>query len=166
MNSPFVISDFSASDVEQVIAIGLQCGLSAWSEPDYMLEAARTDSIMLGCQTGGKLVGFIVGRRIPGYESELDAEIYNIGVLAEFRRRAIGKMLMSRFLRRCLTYSVHNVWLDVRTSNHGAVDFYTTFGFSEAYRRRNFYNSPSEDALVMQISMPLSKTVKNKTLLA
>ena len=39
--------------------------------------------------------------------------------------------------------------LEVRPSNRPAVGLYTKLGFLEEGRRRNFYNDPTEDALIL-----------------
>ena len=39
--------------------------------------------------------------------------------------------------------------LEVRPSNEGAVALYRSAGFEEVGRRRNFYQDPQEDALLM-----------------
>jgi ribosomal-protein-alanine N-acetyltransferase len=39
--------------------------------------------------------------------------------------------------------------LEVRTSNHGAIDLYERFGFAAAGTRRRYYQDTGEDALIM-----------------
>lgn len=39
--------------------------------------------------------------------------------------------------------------LEVRPSNAAAIALYTRFGFREAGRRRNYYDLPKEDALIL-----------------
>jgi ribosomal-protein-alanine N-acetyltransferase len=39
--------------------------------------------------------------------------------------------------------------LEVRPSNTGAIALYRRFGFEEAGRRRNYYDLPKEDALIL-----------------
>lgn len=154
MRSRFHITGIQVSDVPTLIDIAERCDLSPWSASDYELEAERADSIMLACSSSSanELLGFIVGRSIPGFESGLDAEIYNIGVYPEHRRSGIGKMLMKHFLINCANIGVHTVWLDVRVGNAASISFYRSLGFAESYRRPAFYSSPDEDAIVMQFA--------------
>ena len=39
--------------------------------------------------------------------------------------------------------------LEVRPSNSAAIALYRSFGFEEAGRRRNYYDLPKEDALIL-----------------
>ena len=41
------------------------------------------------------------------------------------------------------------VTLEVRPSNHAAIALYEGFGFEVVGRRKNYYDKPSEDALLM-----------------
>ena len=141
------------TDVPALITLALDAGLSAWSTNDYEEEAKRSDSIMLACRSGDSLIGFIVGRLIPGHLKGTDAEIYNIGVRPSFRQMGIGQLLMQNFVSQCVNHSARVLWLDVRESNESALRFYKAFGFTEAYRRPNFYSDPAEGAIVMNLDL-------------
>ncbi len=150
----FEIDAIRPADVPPLIALALDAGLSAWSTDDYEQESKRTDAIMLACRSEREgLIGFIIGRLIPGHIKGLEAEIYNIGVRPKFRQKGIGQMLMQNFVSKCVTSSVHTIWLDVRETNESALRFYKAFGFRDAYRRPNFYADPSEGAIVMSIDL-------------
>ena len=41
------------------------------------------------------------------------------------------------------------VTLEVRPSNTAAIALYSAFGFESVGRRKNYYDKPSEDALLM-----------------
>jgi len=72
----------------------------------------------------------------------------NIAVLPECRRQGIaGQMLevMLRFGEAKLAF----LTLEVRASNEGALALYRKYGFSEAGRRKNYYENPKEDALLL-----------------
>ena len=43
------------------------------------------------------------------------------------------------------------IFLEVRSSNSGARALYAALGFSQEGRRRNYYQDPAEDALVLSI---------------
>ncbi len=143
-------------DIKDVIRIAEECGLSPWSPNDYALETRRNDSTLLRLEDEKQeTVGFLVGRRVPSASSETlyDAEIYNIGVSKRFQRSGCGSLLLKEFLKRCSFEIVQTVWLDVRTSNSGAISFYTRFGFSEHTVRSRFYGDPVEDGMVMKLTL-------------
>ena len=45
------------------------------------------------------------------------------------------------------------IFLEVRTSNFQAINFYQKFGFSKDAIRDNYYKDNSEDALFMSLSI-------------
>lgn len=147
------VDALTVTDIDAVIAIASSLNLSHWSREDYLAELRRDDSILLACREAGQadILGFIVGRRIPGFQSGEDAEIYNIGVANPLQRRGVGSLLMRSFIDEVLNHGIHGIWLDVRKNNIAAIGFYASFGFAASYGRRNFYTNPPEDAVVMQL---------------
>lgn len=75
------------------------------------------------------------------------AIINNIAVLEKFRRKGIGNMLIDAALSECGECS--SLTLEVRPSNEPAIELYKKRGFSQVGRRRDFYENPTEDALIM-----------------
>ena len=141
-----------AEDVPAILEIQKACGLSAWTEGGYLAEVGRADSILLvsGIKDAD-VVGFIVGRILPTFGSDLEreSEIYNIGALPDFRSRGIGSGLITRFIELCEARYVSRVWLEVRASNSIAKSFYRKHGFIHESTRTAFYANPVEDADVM-----------------
>ncbi len=141
-------------DIAAVIDIAGDLGLSYWSRADYIDEASRTDSISLVMGNAEELVvGFIVGRIVPGnIEGSKDAEIYNLGVIEDQQRRALGSYLLRQFLTRCAKAEVSSIWLDVRISNLKAIRFYRKHGFVDTATRPSFYSQPAEDGILMELA--------------
>jgi ribosomal-protein-alanine N-acetyltransferase len=96
-----------------------------------------------------KILGFIVGRIVPGP----DAEIYNIAVSQSTRRQGFGRLLLSEFIAKCIDAGVSNIWLEVRYSNTNAISFYNEMGFAEIAIRPGFYTNPVEDARIMKLTI-------------
>ena len=70
-------------------------------------------------------------------------------VLTVNRGAGLGRALMQAFLQQAALRGCRRVTLEVRPSNRPAVGLYTKLGFLEEGRRRNFYNDPTEDALIL-----------------
>lgn len=152
----FSIHKIRIGDIPDLFSIAEECNLSRWSAQDYSDEAERPDSTMILLKTDfGETAGFLVGRRVISSTTnhEYDAEIYNIGVKKAFQKNGFGTELLRAFLERSRNESVKNIWLDVRISNTSAIRFYKNFGFTEYTRRPGFYSDPTEDGIVMKLSL-------------
>jgi ribosomal protein S18 acetylase RimI-like enzyme len=82
----------------------------------------------------GKLVGYITA--IPKiFESRKSKyiEIHNLGIIAEYRRRGIGKKLMDKCLTWAKNKEFQKVFLICFSNNNEALAFYKNYGFSEIY---------------------------------
>ncbi len=154
MANPINIEQLRPSDLRRVMEIQLECGLSHWTHRDYTEELVRTDSLMVkAVSEAGECVGFLVGRRIPGDESQNEFEVYNIGVSTLMQRKGIGTALIEELLHVCKRDRIKAIWLDVRLSNNNARAFYEQFGFLNSTIRRNFYRDPVEDGIVMKLTV-------------
>lgn len=88
------------------------------------------------------IVGFAAGRQLVADE----AEILNIAVARQWRRRGVGGMLMKALLERLSG----EIFLEVRTSNVEAIRLYESLGFARAGTRKLYYAEPDEDAIVLR----------------
>ena len=85
---------------------------------------------------------------IGAWLTEPNAEILNLFVLETYRGRKIGSRLLQAVLDVCIEAKIENITLEVRPSNVAAIALYTSLGFHEATRRKQYYND-GEDALLM-----------------
>jgi [ribosomal protein S18]-alanine N-acetyltransferase len=88
------------------------------------------------------VIGFLVMRRVAADE----AEILNLAVAREFRRKRVAETL----LRGALAYFRGTVFLEVRESNIAAQEFYKYLGFQVVSLRTSYYENPPETAIVMK----------------
>ena len=79
-----------------------------------------------------------------------EAEIADLAVAPEARRQGIGRALLSGALAELKAAMVRTVYLEVRESNRAARTLYEAYGFESVGRRRGYYRSPVEDALVLK----------------
>jgi ribosomal-protein-alanine N-acetyltransferase len=114
---------------EQSYAELLECGCGGW---------------VAGCDLG-ELVGFIVTRTIAD-----EAEILNLAVAHAARRTGVGAELLESVLRSLEESNVRRVYLEVRASNAPALAFYRTHLFSITGTRPDYYQNPTESAVLME----------------
>jgi len=86
---------------------------------------------------------------IGGWALDHEAEIHLIYVRTSDRRRGFGRMLLSSFLKGLDESGVRSSYLEVRQSNQAARFLYYSMGFKLQGVRKNYYQNPSEDGLVM-----------------
>lgn len=79
-----------------------------------------------------------------------EAELLNLAVPGDHRRRGIGTALVRRILETAAEEGIRSVYLEVRESNSAARKLYASHGFTEVGRRRGYYQRPAEDALILQ----------------
>ena len=91
--------------------------------------------------------------KVIGYAGLLVAAdegyITNVAVFPEQRRRGIAGQLLQVFLNFAEANRLAFLTLEVRPSNAAAIALYQGFGFQEAGRRKNYYDLPKEDALIL-----------------
>jgi ribosomal-protein-alanine N-acetyltransferase len=102
----------------------------------------------LGREGGGaapEVLGYVVAL-VVGPE----AEIADLAVTPDARRLGIGRALLEEVIAEVAIAGVRTVYLEVRESNHAARTLYASKGFAPVGRRRGYYRSPVEDALVLR----------------
>jgi ribosomal-protein-alanine N-acetyltransferase len=146
-----VIEPMTEHDLLEVVEIEETTGLSQWGWDAYRTELEKPEAIMLvarrnvaDAQTGRRLGGYIAARMNAD-----ELHVNNIGVWPESRRRGVGGALLGAALDVAEKGGAVEAVLEVRASNHPALQLYERFGFAVVGRRRNYYREPSEDAKIM-----------------
>ena len=91
-----------------------------------------------------------VSGRVLGYAGLMvvadEGYITNVAVFPEYRRQGIAAQILQVFLQFA---AANHLTLEVRPSNAAAIALYQGFGFEEVGRRKNYYDLPKEDALIL-----------------
>ena len=133
-------------DLPQVEAIEISLFSDAWSEQGFedTLNLPYAISLVAIAEAEDTILGYIIM-----YVSFEEGEISNVAVAKSAQNRGIGSALMQAILDKGLEESVTRFILEVRVSNTPAIALYKKFGFTEIGIRRDFYEKPREDALIM-----------------
>ena len=75
--------------------------------------------------------------------------ITNVAVDPSCRRQGVAAQLLQVFDNFAKGNHLAFLTLEVRPSNAAAIALYQSFGFTERGRRRNYYDLPKEDALIL-----------------
>jgi [ribosomal protein S18]-alanine N-acetyltransferase len=143
----FLLRPMVPEDVPQVIELDkITQGAVHWTESDYT-RAATPGSGIKGwvAEVDSAIIAFLVARTTFG-----EMEILNLVVSGIYRRRGIGSRLLADRMDTVQHGSTKVAFLEVRESNEAARAFYAKIGFRETGRRPQYYNFPTEDAIVLR----------------
>ncbi len=143
--SDLIFSPLRPQHIDQMEQIEIECFSVPWSREALEEELENPYAHYVVCTDGaGNVLGYI-GSRIV-----LDsADITNVAVRPQYRRRGIARQLVGRMLEQMAEKGVTGVLLEVRESNLPAQNCYAQAGFTVVGRRKNYYELPKEDALLM-----------------
>ena len=139
------IAHMTAEYVPQVAALEKICFSDPWSENSVASELENPLSCWLVALDGETVAGYV------GSQTVMDeTDMMNVAVHPDFRRQGVARTLILALIgelkkrgSRCLT-------LEVRASNDPARALYESLGFAHVGTRRNYYQNPKEDALILR----------------
>ncbi len=126
--------------VVRVLELGEDFPADAAANPDPARDPAAS-SPPAAAVIAGYLVLQVIGA---------DAEIQSLAVDLRWRRRGLGNTLLEDTLALAAGRGLERIFLEVRSGNLAAQQFYLRRGFEIFGRRSRYYHSPVEDALLMR----------------
>lgn len=143
-----IIRNFEERDLREIVDI-VGTALNTNYDPLLFISIYETwPQGFLVAEENGRILGFIAGI----ISNETDARVLMIAVRRHFRRRGIGRELMSSFINNCTLRGARRIYLEVRKSNHEAIEFYRSIGFSDGATLPAYYDN-GDDALIMWKSL-------------
>ena len=79
--------------------------------------------------------------------------ILNVAVRPDCRRQGVAGQLLQVFLDFAKGNQLAFLTLEVRASNYPAIALYGSRGFRGVGRRKNYYEHPKEDAVIMTLDL-------------
>ena len=140
------IVPMNADHLDEIAALERVCFSRPWSKK------------MLAEELDNQCAAFLVAvepetEKAVGYAGLLvvadEGYITNVAVFPEYRRQGIAAKLLKVFCDFAAGRHLAFLTLEVRSSNAAAIALYEGFGFREVGRRRNYYDLPKEDALIL-----------------
>lgn len=140
----YQIVSMDRSHIEQIAQLEKACFSSPWTE--NMLADALFDtqaSFIVAEDEEGNVLGY-AGLHVIVDEGYID----NVAVEPDARRHGVASALLDVFCR----FGEANLAflsLEVRASNAPAIALYEKHGFDQVGLRKNYYEKPREDAVIM-----------------
>lgn len=155
------IEPMKKEDIDQVLVIEQASFTQPWSRNLFLSEfrSIAVSSLLVALAGDPRL------RRVAGYivywRVEDEMHILNLAVAHEYRRHGIGKKLVLAGVRRAHAKGAKRAFLEVRSSNVAAQKLYSSLGFTGKSLRRNYYDDPLEDALIMTLEQGEFQSIAN-----
>ena len=128
---------FKAEDINKILEIEKQAfPKTIFSKVMFLNYADSLPDTFIVVKSGKDIVGYII--------FDLAGHIHSTVIKQSYRKKGFGKMLFMHALR-C---AKKGLWLEVRSRNHGAIEFYKRLGMKIVGEIPNYYRD--DDALIMR----------------
>ena len=142
----YSVVPMTAAHLDQVEEIEKACFADPWSRKifeDSLSDINTTNWVAEA--PDGTVLGYI------SFTAVLDeADVNNLAVRPDCRRQGVASALLAALDRHGRARNLARLFLEVRPSNNNALMLYKKFGYTEVGRRKNYYLSPREDAIIMR----------------
>ena len=140
------ITDVKPQHLNEIQEIENACFSLPWHRSALEKQMCADNCVFLAAlDESGSVMGYI------GLMYVLDeGYISNVAVSPQYRRRGVADALIEALIERTKTFLAF-VTLEVRESNHAAKYLYTKHDFETVGKRKNYYDRPKEDALLMTL---------------
>jgi ribosomal-protein-alanine N-acetyltransferase len=136
------------SPTEELIQLDQNFFPNPWTLDQWRELDPETNSLY-GWKHGETLIGFALFGTIKGDET---AHLYKILVHPQYRGTFDTSLFWSTILIGLKSQGFSSVYLEVKSSNSGAIRFYNKVGFTQLRRNKAYYSN-GEDALIMQLTL-------------
>lgn len=139
------IDDTTEAQLAQIEEIERQCFSCPWTLDQLRSQLSDDRHVFLAAVAeSGAVLGYV------GMMFVLDeGYISNVAVAPAYRRQGVADALISALMMRAEELGLAFVTLEVRAGNEPAKALYTKHGFVSVGRRKNYYDLPKEDAILM-----------------
>lgn len=143
-NEQIFIREMFPEDVPVVVRIERVSFSTPWSENSFYGEVYSRYSITKIAELDGMIAGYICVKHVAD-----ECHLLNLAVHPNFRKMGIAKRLFESIISEIEGEGCRFFYLEVRTSNFTARKLYENIGFKAVGIRKNYYNYPQEDAIIM-----------------
>ena len=142
-----IIRKMELRDLSQVVMIEESLFSDPWTENAFRdtLDQKEADFVVAVSEQE-EIIGYC------GADRALDeAEIVNVAIRKKDQNQGVGAGMVRTLIEEEKKKGVHFFILEVRESNLSAQHCYEKLGFKSIGIRKNFYDCPRENALIMQM---------------
>lgn len=139
-----ILREMLVEDLDQVMEIEKDLFHVPWTREGYFTFLTKENTMFLVVEEKEQILGYC------GLLMVLDeGDVTNVAVRRDRQREGIGNFLMESMIRLAKEQGIIKIHLEVRQSNDTAIRLYERLGFTRDGIRRNYYENPVENAILM-----------------
>ena len=154
MQDIFKLRKFTINDLAAVTQINQICLPENYTDFFFVDLYRKFPEAFIVAEENGNVVGYIMCRvevglsniGLPGVVKK--GHVVSVAVLPEYRRKGIGRALVTKAMEGMLRYGAKQCYLEVRVTNDEAISLYKKLGLEISRSIRGYY-ADGEDAYVM-----------------
>ncbi len=132
------------TDLKRVAEIEKEIFSVPWSEKGFADSLKQDCTLYLTVLQDEEIIGYC-----GMFQSFDEADITNVAVAEKSRGTRTATRMLTELMKRGEARGIHAYTLEVREGNQPARHLYRKLGFEEAGIRKNFYEKPAENAVIM-----------------
>lgn len=138
------IREMETSDIERISQLEEETFSMPWSRDAFKEMIEKEDARYYVAELDGQVVGGCGLLLVAG-----EGNITNVVIDKNVRNLGIGTKLLQFMIEDGYLNGLNAFTLEVRVSNAAAIHVYKKLGFFSEGIRPNFYEKPTEDAMIM-----------------
>lgn len=139
------------NDVKAVFELNQNCFHESWSFSQIREIIGNETMLYLVAMEQNELIGYC-----GLYQVLEEGNITQVAVCLKQRKKGIAGKMLQELTQLALQKGITFFTLEVRASNEAAIRLYEKDGYLLMGRRKNYYQNPTEDALIMNKEIKLN----------
>ena len=138
----------NSSHIRDVYAVEKDCFTDPWSEEMFVQLLSNPLAVYTVAVYNGKAIGYA-----GLYHILSEGQIMNVAVTPEMRRQGIAEKMLKVLVDYAKENDIEVMTLEARKSNNAAISLYEKLGFEIVGERKGYYQHPSDDAVLMNLTV-------------
>lgn len=135
-------------DLDQVVDIEQNLFSVPWTKEGFLTYLMKKDTMFFVVEEKERILGYCSMMTVLD-----EGDILNVAVRSDRQKEGIGQFLVDSMLHMAEMQGIRLVHLEVRQGNGTARRLYQRLGFKEDGLRRDYYEKPVENAVLMTKTM-------------
>ena len=142
------ISEADFPELPEIAALEREIFPDAWSLKSLEETWKQKNAAIFVAKTKEGMAGYLIF-----YYVLEEGELARIATAHSVRRQGAASQMFRKLLDFCREQKITRIMLEVRENNEAARQFYGKCGFTKDGIRRNYYENPKENAVLMSVNL-------------